>query len=256
MVNLRTEKRDYVLNRQKSLHKKKLACNRPFMKIIPKDGGKQIKIECSAGCFELLKAQLLDMDNLKPLFDKYNLAAELKQVTDQNGIFPEYTLRAFNRLAMGRTGKKLKFSVHIYNTQCSFLINGRNASIFQDDILPDILELIQLNPNLTHIDSEIAQLIETCIQHSVANPTTNTSVVADTSGLGNQVSIKMLPNIMKSNESDDESDENSICSECITYVSEGIRCDDCHQWYHYSCERVDPDLMDFHDKEQPYQCIS
>ncbi|KAH3780743.1 hypothetical protein DPMN_158565 [Dreissena polymorpha] len=50
--------KDYELNHHKNLIKKRKHCDRPFMNIIPKDGGRQLKIECSAGCFELLKAEL------------------------------------------------------------------------------------------------------------------------------------------------------------------------------------------------------
>ena len=137
--NNNVEIRNYILNEHKALQKKRIACNRPFIKVIPKDGGKQLKIECSVGCFEVLKSILIDTSLNKQIFDRYNLAIEVKQITDQNGIYPEYTLRAFNKLSSGAIGKKHKFTVNIYNTQSSLLVNGRNTSSFQNDILPDIM---------------------------------------------------------------------------------------------------------------------
>ena len=260
IVEKNAEIRDYILNRQKAISKKRQACNRPFIKIIPKDGGKQTKLECSVGCFELLRRYLLDTNYNKHIFEKYNLAVEVNHVTEQSGIHPEHVVRAFNRLASGGIGKKHKFTVNMYNTQSSLLINGRNPSFFLEDILPDILELIQKDPNMTNIDQNIANLIDACLQQSARNPAVNTSVVAETSVVNNQMSIKMLLDLQKCNYSDcsdTKTDGSSVCLHCENYVQdEGIRCDDCHKWYHNKCERIDIDLVDFHNDDQPYQCIS
>ena len=87
----------------------------------------------------------------------------MKQIKDQNGIHSELTLRAFNKLLTGGIGKKHKFTVNIYNIQSSLLINGRNTSSFQDNILPNIMELMQNDHNLSRIDQNTAHLMNSFI---------------------------------------------------------------------------------------------
>ena len=42
--------RKYTLNKRKALEKKRAACDIPFINVISKDAGDQLKIDCSAGC--------------------------------------------------------------------------------------------------------------------------------------------------------------------------------------------------------------
>ena len=79
-------------------------------------------------------------------------------------------------------------------------------------------------------------------------------MMADTTQADKQLAITLLPDIEKLNDSEDN--ENSVCLQCDTYVDDGIRYDDCHRWFHYVCEKIDSELINFHDSDQSYQCIS
>ena len=233
--------RNYKLNIKKSLQKKRDACNKPFINIIPKDNGTQTKIECSAGCYELLKREILEISSNPQLYEKFNICLQHIDVSDQAQNKPELIIKAFNRKADGNSGRRQKFT-NLYHTQSSLLINGRNAALFQKEIFPDLMLRIQQSPEMSNLDKHTASLIDRCVYESAENPTACTSLI------GNQIVISDSP---KSKESLN-SETLSVCIHCNKEVTtKGIQCDVCSRWYHFACEFIDEYLM-----IQPYIAVS
>ncbi|KAH3751525.1 hypothetical protein DPMN_186086 [Dreissena polymorpha] len=85
--------KDYELNHHKNLIKKRKHCDRHFMNIIPKDGGRQLKIECSAGCFELLKAELEKLALDQELSITFRIACIVEKSIDVAGNLPQITIK-------------------------------------------------------------------------------------------------------------------------------------------------------------------
>ena len=119
--------KNYTLNKSRCLHLKRKNCDRPFMNILPKDNGRQLNIECSTGCFELLKSELVHLSCDNEIGNKFGMVFTVETVTDHRGNSPETIIKATNRLASGAPGKRTKFTIDMYNTQCSLLINGNNT---------------------------------------------------------------------------------------------------------------------------------
>ena len=74
--------RNYKLNIKRSLQKKRDACNKPFINIISRDNGAQTKIECNAGCYELLKREILEISSNPQLCEKFNICLQHIEVSD------------------------------------------------------------------------------------------------------------------------------------------------------------------------------
>ena len=90
----------YTLNKQKEILKKRAECDILFNNIVlvPRDSGDQLKINCSAGCYELFKAEILDHLFDPITMDRFQLKAEKKPCVDMAGMSPELNIQVFKRL--------------------------------------------------------------------------------------------------------------------------------------------------------------
>ncbi|KAH3869543.1 hypothetical protein DPMN_032712 [Dreissena polymorpha] len=138
--------KDYEINRHKNLIKKRKHCGRPFMNIIPKDGGRQLKIECSAGCFEFLKAELEKLALDQELSKTFRISCIVEKSVDTAGNLPQITMKVHIIRKNGSRTARPKFTIHIYNTQCSLLSSGAWTQDFQGEILPEIIKNLDQIP--------------------------------------------------------------------------------------------------------------
>ena len=231
--------KDYELNHHQKLIKKRKHCDRPFMNIIPKDGGRQLKIECSAGCFELLKAELKKLALDQELSKTFRIACIVEKSVDVAGNLPQITIKVHSLRKNGTRTARPKFTINIYNTQCSLLINGACTQDFQDEILPEIIKNLEQNPNFSSLDRTYAAVIDRCLEKSITE-----QVVQDRPSLGH-------PAAESSNVSD-------VCAHCQSDVTDGIACDGCGGWFHYECEQLGRDFKKFYEDGAsiPYSCLS
>ena len=230
--------RNYALNEVRNLQKKRSHCERPFLNIIPKDSGRQLKIKCSAGCYELLKNEIVKMTSSPDISVKFNIFFTTELVNDCKGYIPEMIIKATNRLSTGAPGKRKKFTVNMYHTQCSLLINGNSTPTFQDEILPILIKKLETNPQLSDLDRFYANIIDRCLSQSILNPEKQTSVCASPHKAlvndGCADSRQDDPYVQDLEQSKPENTE--ICIHCQNSVSSGIACDNCEHWYHFECE--------------------
>ena len=128
--------------------------------MMPRDAGDQLKIDCSAGCYEILKAEILEHLYDPVTKQRFEIIPEKKLCLDIAGSSPEMNIRVFNRLNNGNKGKTLKFAISLYNTQCSLLVNGKKTYLFKDKILPELIDNIHAKPGMEHLDRHLAALID------------------------------------------------------------------------------------------------
>ena len=93
------------------------------------------------------------------ILNKFCIVFKQMVVKDLGGNNPEVVIQAANRLTSDAAGKRTKFTINMYNTQCSLLINGNNTPTFQDEILPDIIEKITSNPQMSTLDNSMPILL-------------------------------------------------------------------------------------------------
>lgn len=248
--------KNYTMNDVKCLQKKKNYCDRPFINIIPKDSGRQLKIECSTGCYELLKVELTEMTVSNDVSDKFNIVFTTENVSDLKGNSPEFIIRANNKLNSGAPGKRSKFTINLYHTQCSLLINGNNVSTFQDEILPHIMENLEKNPKLNSLDRMYANIIDRCLSQSIQTPDQHVSLIADPCAILPQ-GVTAADDSQHLGSEQEEKRSPDICIHCDMRVIKGIACDNCEQWNHFDCEQLDKNLENFYqDGNSPYSCLS
>ena len=254
-MDLDTKVKNFSLNKDKSLQKKRDHCGRPFINVIPRDAGRQIKIECSTGCYELLKTEIIQLVKDEEFGKKFGLFIHQEAVTDLDGNSPELIIKATNRLKTGAQGKFHKFTINLYHTQCSLLINGNATPLLNESILPMLLKKLESNPKLTLLDKMYAEVIDRCLAKSIEKPDHSCAQALPSQHTTEEPKAAPLQDNMTILEL--SSDDLDSCRHCNQIVEHGIACDNCHQWYHFSCESLDQRFAAFYDeKETPYSCLS
>ena len=136
-----------------------------------------MKIECSTGCYEILKTELTNMTGNLELSNEFNIVFKSETILDQQGNNPELIIKVFNKLNSGDPGKRKKVSINMYHTQCSLLINGNYTPTFHDEILPRIINNLESNSNISAMDKMFAKIIDRGLKQSIDNPDKETSIV-------------------------------------------------------------------------------
>ena len=123
------ERRDYPLNQSKSMKKKLMATDIPSLKLTVTGGG--VKMCLNAGMYELLKTSA----------DAYftsqdQLTCKKIQVTDKTGKNVETKYKVMS-------DKSGHYTVNLYHTRSSCLVNGKNSDQFFKSDLPCVFQLIE-----------------------------------------------------------------------------------------------------------------
>lgn len=160
------ENRNYKLNERKAMEKKKTASYAGMFSIIETGGG--IKIEFNAGLYELLKSATERYFSLELNTDKKNKKI---LVTDKSGNFIETKYKVFSG--------KFHYTLNMYHTQCSCLINGKNTHLFLGTDLPNILNSIESllaenNCSVSDMNKMIRNMVECYEQQCKENNSNST----------------------------------------------------------------------------------
>ena len=120
----------YTLDKQKAINKKLVHCDRPeHIAFKATYGG--VRFWCQTGLYELLKDTVQDWANL---LDKDLRSVNVKEKKDREGINTEslYSIVALNP-------RKKLYTINMYHTTASGLINGNHIDVFTQQDLPQIL---------------------------------------------------------------------------------------------------------------------
>lgn len=121
--------KNYKLNEELAMKKKLASTERDDIEIQHTNGG--LRIFLNAGAYELLK-EAVDAYYI----ESYEKTHRKIPVHDQNGSLVETRYK----IAMG---KKHFYTLNMYHTKCSCLINGKKTDVFIKTDLPNILRSIQ-----------------------------------------------------------------------------------------------------------------
>ncbi|CAC5360625.1 unnamed protein product [Mytilus coruscus] len=97
-------------------------------------------IKCNTAAFELTKAKLDEILHSKTFQLEY--VVNLETVKDKTNDIVELRYKILNKRKDGSTGSYLKFTINVYNTTSSLLINSQKVDIFTESIL-QILEVTE-----------------------------------------------------------------------------------------------------------------
>jgi hypothetical protein len=137
----------YTLKPEKALVSKLDACNRVNqLEIVYTEGG--IRVFCQTALYEILRTQLLDFYNNHP-----KKSVTVTKSKSHNGAEVSEVVRV-------RIKRKMVYTINLYHTQSSLLINGIMEDLFVDEDLPDLQSKLRMsNPQLADLNSQIKSAI-------------------------------------------------------------------------------------------------
>ena len=235
----RSVRQNYNLNEDKTIKKKLDQCDRESPISFKLTGG-GLRLWCQTGAYEILKEAVQKWYN-----NQDSTKAFLTKKEDKHGSIVEITYR----ITKSADGSHL-YSVNMYHTKSSALVNGRHLEVFMEKELPAVLHLLKANKAaLEKINKSYKNLL---LEHQAAIITPPTTEAPDDSG-GNEFE----------NETALESAEaTQLCLLCEKpCLHDGVWCDTCENWIHYECEGLaDPTVIreleeDDNDQYECHSCI-
>jgi len=145
-ITFKVDNKHYNLNQNVAMIKKFQATRREDFVFEETEGG--IKMLLSAGAFELLKMATFNFYTRS--VDNYSYQKTISK--DQSGNTVEMRYRAFK-------GKVHLYTLNIYTTRCTCLVNGKSANYFIKVDLPSMLDYIE--DQLTQGNASIADVNDT-----------------------------------------------------------------------------------------------
>ena len=142
-----TEPRYYRLNKDRALDKKLEYTNRE--EIVLEETGGGLKILVNTGTYELLRKATHSYYSSEE--NGFNI--QIINGTDSNGLVVDTRYK----VSQGRTHQ---YTINLYHTRCSLLINGKNENRFTRTDLPNILSQIENQHNfITHINESVRKFV-------------------------------------------------------------------------------------------------
>ncbi|MES9881709.1 MAG: PHD finger domain-containing protein [Sedimenticola sp.] len=200
--------------------------------------GMNLVITLSSAAFRLFELETNRKFSDPSFASLFNI--ETAQNVQQSGRTIDTVHKVSNKKKDGSEGQLQKFTMNLYNTQCSILVNGfKKTEVFIDNFLYPIERIIKDEFSSLTDTNRLNHSAMVSIPSLPPKPVNLTSLHIDT----DECSIQNIP-----------SDE---CPHCESTVERGIQCSNCIQWYHYTCEEIPTSLLDIYEEEDcEYLCLS
>ena len=123
----------FTLDTYKALQHKLNNCNKPIATAQCKSKG-QLRLKFSTAGYETFRSTINSMYLVKPDDELMkDLAVKHTSVTYKNGVTVQELYSIFNKLKNGCKGNRLKFTVNLYHTTSSALVNGLCRTSYPSD---------------------------------------------------------------------------------------------------------------------------
>ncbi|VDI71069.1 Hypothetical predicted protein [Mytilus galloprovincialis] len=170
----------------------------------------------------------------------------METVKDKTNNIVEIRYKILNKRKDGSTGSYLKFTINVYNTTSSLLINGQKVDIFTETILPILEVYIGVNSNqLDDINTKLKTVIKDRQPKSLNNMNNHQNEHCPKSYLGIE------------NSRIQSQEQKYTCPSCSEEASlNTIGCEGCDEWYHYNCVGLTRADINKLDPNSPFICVS
>ena len=238
-------KKYYSLNRAKGIDNKIQACSRRDGIIEEKSGN--LVITLSTAGFEKFRCTLLSNIHI-PASGRASRHVTYTVDKDESGltVSDSVTIKGWpafsDRISRGRIGP-CSIVVNMYRTQSRILINGANYR----DIEPDVRKLLQNikdDTRVSHLTHEYKEILQR-----------NTHVQNEEDKCVSE-RLRISGVKVESGNEEKEVGEEELCPTCdMAVLDNGVLCDVCEVWSHYSCENLSPDkIIEVEETNDGYMC--
>ena len=234
--------RDYTLNLVRALKKKAEQCSKDTKVLEERKGDNRI-FSMSGGIYELYRHALIAHFEKLMADNGSTKLVKLKAVKDKQSMIVESQIRVHRKRNGGGVGDHL-YTVNLYHTRSSMMVNGSEADLFTQDHKVAIDSILNIS-NLDTIDKELhavlireldkIQINNHLIQQDCCDDSSLVAMVPDRSPSGTS---QLITDTMACTDIDDgQSATEDLCLHCEEGATDGvIQCSTCENWYHYMCE--------------------
>ena len=215
LINETNSNKNYTLNIDKCLRKKLQAARRQKVEYAVKGGG--IVANLDAVSFELFKHACSVYQNA---FNDQIVRVDKDSATDNKGNVVQHTYTVHLKNNVG-------YTMNLYLTKCSLLINGKATMTFIDEHLPKIHEIMShmtvsgISVDIQALNGLLAAQLQKVINDK------------------NSLSLK-TPKPTKLCITETDETENINCQKCSRNCRKrAVQCDSCKWWIHYHCAKLE-----------------
>ena len=168
-----------------------------------------------------------------------------------------------------KSGRKLKYTINLYETKSKLMVNGSEAQRFN-------LEHVRITDSILHsqdvasLDRKMKAVMEEGLSSLVIDKqpsrstrsTTNLKQIEQTPDQQQSQGTAHLPVSdnrvhLPADESIADSSPCPSCAEPVDFSSDGIFCDRCENWFHLHCKALsDVEGRAYEHSDDPYFCLA
>ena len=193
----RNNRKDYCLNEERAMRKKAAKTKVVAITHEMKAGG-NLYIECNTAAYELVKLKIMEItaNEMSKLSH-----TTVKTVKDERPENKGYVVEELHSVQAGNPDYNCK--VHLYNTTCTVLINGKGVYSFSEVVLPKLYELIKdSEQQVSTVNKQIFETLQPKSSKSQNKPT----------NIGEESTVKNENGDMSLKKQDDKKIDNVECS--------------------------------------------
>lgn len=227
--------KDYILNIDKCLYKKLQATKRQKVEYAVKGGG--IVAMLDAVTFEMFRYACNEYFSIP---DTQILNVHRDNATDGGGNIVQHTYTV--HLHSGKS-----YTMNLYLTKCSMLINGKATMTFMDEHLPHIHRMMSsttvlgISVNIKTLNDLLASQLQ--------------KIIVDRGLLTLKTPKPPRMNI----NSDTDNNEDISCVKCNRNCRKrAVQCNSCKRWMHYHCTKIeDSEIQDIETiRSYVFTCVT
>ena len=233
---------DYTLNKRRALEKKLNHCQRNFSFRYETRQCNQLRFYFQTGYYELFRNGIDVWFNR----NKSAYAITTREKIDAGGN----TTETIYQVRQERNGI-LNYTLNLYHTTTSALINGNNVKQFLTIDFSDVMKQIEMNGcDVTGANIKFKKLLEEYLKMERDTDIADSKSSRNSQGSAGRIEFHDM------DEDEDSSDEEVSCMKCRKKVkSRAVRCNMCRVFVHYFCDKLNEDeIRNVEREESTYIC--
>ena len=265
----------YILNKVKALRKKLAQCAQVHISYEMKPN-KNFVMRLSPAAYELTRYVIIEQLYSDAFSTNYSIQSSINEDECQHQVGSVF--RVFNKKKDGSQGIYQKFTINFYHTTSTILVNGNRTEIFENTLFEPICAEIERNgAKLSIVNEQISMTLSEVENQTISddkNPTksklksigmeckasdnsetsSNVDTRASRHNLNELDTNQCLP-VKSHSASENEPNHTFECPVCEQTANGGtIVCEECSEWYHFSCIGLPEARVDSIPNDVPFIC--
>ena len=214
----------------------------------------------STGMYELYKSGIIAFYEKRAADDNCNLIIKFSNTFDKSKVCVETHIKVHPKTP--KACSQSKFTLNLYHTQSRIMANGKNTDLFLKDH-GDVVGMLLSSTEVKALDQKIYKAIAAELRKITPGPQDTVDVPPVSNNLKKLTYSHREYETTSAPDREEMDEEGSIaealdycpwCKEKVGDSQGGICCENCLQWFHFTCEGTSEEDSENSDPDQPYFC--